>query len=198
MPSLHRAVAAAVALSCLPLVPALAVDPVDRSRVAAVGLEVADGAGGTVRLALRIWDAAAGDRVDVRVETCDATGCAYPVFYSGAVDAATAELHASVASGRAVVALAGRELALAWEPAESSGVVVSTGEVTAAGESVAGGMYVGTPAVVRAAGDGVDCATTGAVGDGLRVTLPEGSAGATRPLEALRLPAGALGCPVGD
>ena len=26
------------------------------------------------------------------MESCDATGCSYPVFYSGAVDAATAEL----------------------------------------------------------------------------------------------------------
>lgn len=196
MSSLHRAAAAAVALSCIPLVTALAVDPVDRGRVAAVGLEVADGSGGTVRLALRIWDAAGGDRVDVRVESCDATGCSYPVFYSGA---ATADLHASGASGRAVVALAGRELALTWEPAESSGVVVSTGDVTATGESVAGGMYVGAPAVARAAGEGVDCATTGAVGDGLRITLPEGSSGATRPLDALRLPVGVLGClPSGD
>lgn len=195
MPSLHRAAAAAAALSCLPLVPASAVDPVDRSRVAAVGLEVADGSGGTVRLALRIWDAAAGDRVDVRVESCDATGCSYPVFYSGAVDAATAEIDDTSASGRALLALSGHELAVTWEPAD--GLVVSTGDLTASGESAAGGTWVGMPAATRVVGDRATCATTGAVGDGVRVSLPEGSAGATRPLEALRLPDGTLGCATG-
>ena len=197
MSSLRRAVAAAVTLSCLPLLAAQAFDPVDRSRVGAVTLELVDGSGATLHVALRVWDVAGGDRVDARVESCDATGCAYPVFYSGAVDAAAADIDPTEATGRAVVALAGRELSLTWSPGESSGVVVSTGEVTAAGESATGGMYVGAPAVVHVAGAGVDCTTTGAVGDGLRLTLPEGSAGATRPLEALRLPAGPLGCATG-
>jgi hypothetical protein len=198
MTPLHRAAAVAAALSCLPLVPALAVDPVDRSRVGAVRLELADGAGGTLRLALRVWDGASADRVDVRVESCDAAGCSYPAFYAGVVDAATAQLDPAQASGRAVLALAGHEIALTWEPAAQSGVVLGAGEVTGSGESVTAGAYVGTPAVVTVGAAGGGCATPGAVGDGIRLALPEGSSGATRPLSALQLPAGTLGCPAAD
>ena len=195
MPVLRRTTAAAAVLSCLPLLPALAVDPVDRSRVAAVAFELVDADGGTVRVSLRVWDAEPADRVDVRVESCDGAGCTYPVFHAGTVDAGTAELDAATASGRAVLALAGHELALDWQPAQTSGAVVSAGDVQASDEAVTGGMYVGAPAAVEVVLAGASCALSGAVGDGARVRLPEGSSGGPRPLEDLRLP-GALSCPV--
>jgi hypothetical protein len=194
-PTVRRLVVLATALPCLALPPALAVqEPVSTSRLGAVHLVLA-GAGHAVHLDLRVHDRAGGDLVTVGRSVCDASGCAGGERFEAVLETDVAAIERDAAAGRARLVLGGRRLSITWEPDAHSGAVV--GGLQGGGTTTEHVLsaYNGQPAVAQVDLDGQACAVDEAsVGDGVRVAVPEGSAGAAAPLAELSLEGLGLAC----
>jgi hypothetical protein len=179
----------AVAL-CLPAAAA----PVSTGRVATARFQLQPDDGVVLHLEVTATVLSAGDRMEVGVQRCEDGACAAPVYYAGMLPKGALTIDAKSAAGTLRTVVGGLDLSLDWSPVP-------------AGTAVVGGMHGGgtdgdmaftisrvDPAAATVLLDGAGCKGAGAVGDAVRVEVPEGSNGPTVPLRRLRLRAGAPVC----
>ena len=195
-PTPRRLLALTTAIPCLLLPAAHAAEaPVSSFRMAAVQLVLAGPEGSTLEIELRVHDREGGDLVTVGRSVCDDTGCSPADHFAGVVHAGAVTVDEQEAAGAARLVLGGRELVVTWAPDAQPGHVIGgvQGSANDGGEAV--GTYVADPATADVALDGAGCLVeSAAVGNSVRVTVPEGSNGGALPLSALRLPSGGLVC----
>lgn len=166
-------------------------EPVAQARLAQAEFELADADGTWQKVRLTVTDASR-PRLTLQIADCDATGCAGFDYYEARLDPAAVSIDGASAAGELRTALRGTPLHILWAPEDRlvlrGGSEGSSGE---GGEAVS--VYRAEPAVAEITlGDEV-CSATAAVGDEVRIELPDGATGAARPLESFS-PAARLTC----